>query len=62
MRSFALVKFGEIKRSADFPHLLLYAFDRDEDCKALRRADEDALELFSFTFRMPVDENYPIQG
>jgi len=39
---------------------LLYAPERSEKCEAIRRASEGMPYLFSFTFRIPVDENYPI--
>jgi len=40
---------------------MLYAPDGDEDCKAIRRVGKETPCLFSFTFGIPVDENYPIQ-
>jgi len=40
---------------------LLYAPDRDEECEAIRKVGEGIPYLFSFTFGIPVDENYPIQ-
>ena len=52
---------GNLGEGSEAFYPLLYAPDMDGDCKATRRVGEGMPYLFSFTFGIPSNKNYPVQ-